>query len=269
MKNIVSKIKNLVIYQILNRDFNRIKTDVPHFIFLWNKLNLNQRDFISTFLTKSCSQYSQDLFVVSEIQRRYLPKYFVEFGAANGVSWSNTFILEKYFDWTGILAEPGKIWHKTLSENRTCIIDKRCVYSSSGENLEFYETLDSNSSFKVSSPELSTLKKYLNSGDWAQDIRKNNSISYQVETVSLNDLLFQNNAPNHIGYISIDTEGGELQILENFDFSKYKVEIISIEHNSNQIIRKSINRYLSHFGYERVYDDLFGADDIYILNKKE
>ena len=52
-----------------------------------------------------------------------------------------------------------------------------------------------------------------------------------VETISLNDLLDFYNAPKLIDYISIDTEGSELDIIQNFDFKKRTINIISIEHN--------------------------------------
>jgi hypothetical protein len=107
---------------------------------------------------------------------------------------------------------------------------------------------------------------YHNSGDWAKEIRENNSIEYNVETISLNDLLLHHKAPRNIGYLSIDTEGGEFEILKCFDFSKYRIEIISIEHNNDLMKRDLIYTLLTQKGYERKYKDAFGPDDIYLLN---
>lgn len=269
MKKIINNFLNHFGYQIVSKKIFDKLSDIPNFIYLWNQLDLEQREFISPYIAKSRSQYLQDLFVISQIQKRNIPKYFVEFGATNGINFSNTYCLEKYFNWSGILAEPARVWHDDLYTNRSCIIDKRCVYTISGESLEFFETLNPNTLFENSSPELSVLKKYLESDDWAQNIRKQNSIEYMVESVSLNDLLLEHDAPSHIGYMSIDTEGGELQILENFNFINYRIEIISIEHNSNPLVRESIKKFLTNFGYNRVYDDLFCADDIYIIDKRE
>ena len=54
----------------------------------------------------------------------------------------------------------------------------------------------------------------------------------QAKTVTLNTLLDEYNAPSVIDYISLDTEGSELKILQAFDFRKWEVRIFSIEHNT-------------------------------------
>ena len=271
-KKLLTKILDLFGLKIMkSKSFYKLKnslSSLPKFIFLWNNLNNAQKLFISPYLHLSKSQNAQDLFVISELLNRKLPNYFIEFGAASGLNLSNTYLLEKYFSWSGILAEPAKIWHNELCVNRKCIIDKRCVYKNTGEKIEFMETSSKDDIYKKTGPELSSLKIFHDSGDWASKIRKNNSISYFVETVSLNDLLLQNNAPFHIGYLSIDTEGGEFEILHNFDFNKYKIEIISIEHNSDNNKRNLIFLLMNKKGYKRVYDDIFGGDDIYVLDNE-
>ena len=47
----------------------------------------------------------------------------MDIGAGDGVNISNTFILEKNFNWNGIVCDPLPTWHKSLEKNRKCIID--------------------------------------------------------------------------------------------------------------------------------------------------
>ena len=72
------------------------------------------------------SQLKQDLFVLLETGFKR-GGYFVEFGATNGIDLSNTYLLEREFGWTGILAEPATAWHEALQRNRNAIIDTDCV----------------------------------------------------------------------------------------------------------------------------------------------
>lgn len=265
MKSILQFLVNKFGYTIIKRSRYLELVNAPSFIKLWNNLDNSEKEWIAPYLHRSKSQYSQDLFVISQLNKRAIPNYFVEFGATDGLKFSNTFLLEKYFKWDGILCEPAKVYHHVLSKNRNCNIDKRCVYNESKLQVEFCETQDPNEFHKISSPELSTIKKYMHSNDWAYNIRIENSIHYMVETVSLNDLLSHYKAPKEIGYLSIDTEGSELDILLNFNFQEYKVTIISVEHNSNISNRNQIYALLTQNGYKRVLDNIFGEDDIYML----
>ena len=266
MKKIIKSITSKFGYTIVrNSRYNEL-IESPRFGKVWNRLDESEKIAIAPYLTTSKSQFSQDLFVISQIiKKNSIPNYFIEFGATDGITWSNTYLLEKEFKWDGILCEPAKIFHNSLFINRKCNIDKRCVFSDSNIDVDFFETQYPNEQYNISSPELSTIKKYLNSNDWANDIRNNNSINYKVETISLNDLLFFYNAPKNIGYLSIDTEGSEFDILFNFNFYEYKIHIISVEHAFNKSKRNKINELLINNGYYRVFEDTFGADDIYML----
>jgi hypothetical protein len=81
----------------------------------------------------------------------------------------------------------------------------------------------------------------------------------------LNDLLLKYDAPKNMDYLSIDTEGSEFEILENFNFSKYSFKVITCEH-SYEPKRDKIFELLTSKGYARVYEGLSKWDDWYILS---
>jgi FkbM family methyltransferase len=195
-------------------------------------------------LEKSNAQIRQDLMVLSKLNFKE-SGFFVEFGATNGISLSNTNLLETEFGWRGILAEPAKSWRRELQVNRPkSKIDFRCVYSVSNQKMMFKET---------NVKELSTLEIFMNS-----DMHTSNrelGKTYLVETVSLMDLLIENNAPKQIDYLSIDTEGSEYEILKNFDFQRFHIKIITCEHN-NTANKKLINQLLTSRGYIQIYDEI-------------
>lgn len=201
--------------------------------------------------TVSKAQLHQDLFVLDYFKGRR-NGYFIEFGAANGKDLSNTYLLEKQFGWTGICAEPARVWHKALIENRSCNIEKACVWNKTGDKLEFWESAES---------ELSTLEMFKETDHHVS--KRENGIKYGVETISLNDLLEKYGAPADIEYLSMDTEGSEYDILHAFDFEKYRIEIITVEHNYTPN-RSKIFNLLSAKGYQRVLESISEFDDWFI-----
>jgi FkbM family methyltransferase len=203
-------------------------------------------------LTRSNSQLRQDLFVLAELNFK-TEGYYVEFGATDGITLSNTFLLGSEFLWNGILAEPAKCYKEKLFANRpNATLDFSCVWSLTGQRLDFFET---------SEPELSTIADYAEIDLHAKSRKERKS--YQVETISLLDLLRKHNAPNNIDYLSIDTEGSEYEILSAFDFDSYRFGVITVEHN-NTSNRKKIFELLSSQGYERKLSHLTSFDDWYV-----
>jgi FkbM family methyltransferase len=205
-------------------------------------------------IAKSKSQLGQDVLALSQIGIKQ-KGFFVEFGATNGIELSNTYLLEKDFGWKGVLCEPAKEWHEQLKRNRTCVIDTRCVYSSTGPRIQFTE---------ASIGELSTISEYVKS-DANRDIRKKANV-YDVETVTLIDLLSDHQAPSFIDFLSIDTEGSEYEILKEFDFSKYSFGVICVEHNFTEN-RERISNLLTRNGYSQVFGEYSEWDDWYFKVK--
>ncbi len=206
--------------------------------------------FVLQNIAESRAQLFQDLFVLFSLTQKS-KGFFVEFGATDGVELSNTLLLERSHQWNGILAEPAKCWHKDLKLNRKCVIDTRCVWKKSGEVVEFNEVADR---------ELSTITRY--SDQDGHFVSRRTGRTYAVETVSLNDLLSGHGAPNSIDYLSVDTEGSELEILQAFDFHKYDVKIITVEHNFT-VNRDRIQALLESKGFLRVFERFSKWDDWY------
>ena len=209
-------------------------------------------------IDKSHSQIGQDLVALATSNFKN-SGFFVEFGATNGKDLSNTYLLEKEFGWTGILVEPAIFWQSKLRENRSCILDFRCVTNSSGDQLDFIEVPDVLKRSEYG--ELSTLEEFADNGDWASKIR--NGLRYKVESVSLLDLLIEHDAPRFIDYISIDTEGSEFLILKDFNFSQFQFGFISVEHNFTKKRNEIYNLLLSQ-GYVRIWSDLSEFDDWFV-----
>ena len=88
-----------------------------------------------------------------------------------------------------------------------------------------------------------------------------------VKTISLLDLLQNNNAPKKIDLLSIDTEGSEFEILSAFDFEKWSFNVIICEHNFSKD-RKRIRNLLEKNGYKRRFSYISFVDDWYFLTLK-
>jgi FkbM family methyltransferase len=199
-------------------------------------------------LGASRSQIRQDIFVLAELDFKQ-DGYFVEFGATNGVELNNTLMMEAEFGWTGILAEPAAGWHADLRKNRKAVIDTRVVWKDSGEVVKFTETASAINS-SISS--------------FVKTSRKMRGKTYDVETVSLNDLLEQHNAPAVIDYISIDTEGSEFDILSTVDFDRWSFRVMTVEHNHEEPRRQEVCDLLTAKGYTRVRKAVSRFDDWYV-----
>lgn len=206
---------------------------------------------------ESNSQLNQDLFVLI-LKKFKTDGIFVEFGVCDGIFLSNSFILEKKYNWSGVVCEPLKSFQTKLSQNRNCFIDHRAVYSSSNLTVEFREILGNE---ELSGISFSFLE------DDHEITRNENYISYPVETISLTDLLDTYNIPVSIDFISIDTEGSEYDILSNFNFDKYDVDIFTVEHNYIHSKREEIKNLMEKNHYTRILTDISQFDDWYVSNK--
>jgi len=207
--------------------------------------------FARRHIRSAKSQILQDVFVLYETNLKR-NGFFVEFGAGDGLFLSNSHLLDQEYGWQGILAEPARVHHAALTANRNCRIDKRCVWTQSGEILPFNET---------DFAEFSTLEQFSEVDMHAQ--ARASGLRYPVETISLHDLLATHRAPRDIDYLSIDTEGSELDILTAFDWKSFHFGIITVEHNYTSQ-RTKLHELLTAKGYAQKFEEISGGDDWYV-----
>lgn len=203
---------------------------------------------------RSKAQLFQDLWAlwVADGRRR---GYFVEFGATDGVYLSNTWLLEKEFGWTGVLAEPNPVYGKALRRNRGCAVSTLCVHSVTGRTVDFLAARKS---------EFSRIYD-IAPGDSHEDRRSDGAEVIPVQTISLNDLLRQRGAPKEIDFLSIDTEGSEHEILSALDFDRWRPRALAVEHNFTPM-REPLFELMTARGYHRMWPGLSRYDDWYVLD---
>lgn len=225
-----NKVASALQYTIAERD--RLKCALH--IATMSALEVDLRHVVDMALSTN-SEYLQDVFALlaSGGKRN---GFFVEFGACDGIAVSNTVGLENRFGWTGILAEPDLRW-KLQDSGRTAVIDSRCVSDRTGKQIDFYQsTIPGTSSPDETSPFIGGV-----------------TASYKVETISLDDLFEQHNAPRFIDFLSVDTEGHEKEVFINFDFDKYRFGFICVEEHETVLPDRSVQPILEAAGYTVVF----------------
>lgn len=188
--------------------------------------------------SESYAQLKQDqwvLFMMADMR----DGYFVEFGAGDGVTDSNTYLLERKYGWRGVLAEPQVEMMSLLRSRRPASMCFDVAVGPWDGKSVFNET---------SIPGLSYVSGYgVDELTPARVVRR----SHAVRVLSLNSLLDEAEAPAVIDYLSIDVEGAEYDVLRTFDFTKRRVRLMTVEHNGTSN-RRMIRELLDAHGFRWV-----------------
>ena len=207
----------------------------------------------------SLSQCGQDLFVL-EVLNGMRGGFFLDSGAADGVSVSNTVLLEESFGWGGICIEPNEEFFAALVRNRHCQCVNCCLYDREGV-VDFVESARGLGGIleAYSDSHLQFAKRTFR---LAQDSR-GRPATVQKMCRTVRSILRECAAPPVIDYWSLDTEGSELAILKSFPFEEYQVRVLTVEHNWSPA-RHEICEFLMSRGYRQARN--LEIDDGYVLN---
>ena len=187
----------------------------------------------------------------------YNDGFFIELGAHDGLTESNTKYYEKFKNWKGLLIEPS-IKFRDLTKNRSSknFFSNSCCssFENKGKVIEFLFRDTMTVTFELDNQLKGDLKEdYL---EIAEKHKKNNINKFKIKTTTLNDLMDEFKCPKIIDLLSLDTEGTELEVLKGINFQKYKFRFIVVENrNFNELEfffktkNYSFTKKLSHHDY--------------------
>ena len=201
------------------------------------------------------SQVNQDIWVINYFQYRR-NGIFVDIGAHDGITFSNTYVLEKQLNWTGLLIEPHPRYLKSLfSHRQNSSIIPWCAYNRT-EIMKFVEVSESELSISGVGGGADMLtgisETYTNSHhNWLNDLKKSFNTKVKernLPCINVQEILDEYEIV-HIDYLSIDTEGSELSILKAIDWDKVTIDVLHVELLSYEAKRLAYN-FLSPKGYK-------------------
>lgn len=179
--------------------------------------------------------------------------FFIEAGSNDGISMSNTCLLEREYGWTGLLIEPNPIKYKECVNNRPNSIVENCALVSHN-----YKGLFAEGSFAHTDVDNSMGGIILDEGDFCDDkliyykeIAKKEQTIIKVPAHTLTYLLEKHNI-SHIDFISLDVEGYEISVLNGLDFNKFSPSYFLIETTTLENRKKVIFEYMKEKNYEIV-----------------
>ncbi len=199
------------------------------------------------------SQYKQDYFLDRIVFNKKSNGFFVDIGAHDGVTYSNSYFFEKNRNWRGVCIEPNPNVYKKLEKNRSsvnynvCIGDKNAIVEFT--QVEGYSEMLSGVTKEYHQNHLKRLNTEISESGGSINIIKSKMIRFD----NIKDI-----KNKKIDFISIDTEGNELNIIKAIDFNEVDITCIVVENNyKNNEIENILLNYNFKLFTKLTTDDVF------------
>lgn len=138
--------------------------------------------------------------------------FFIELGANDGLFQSNSAFFEKSRKWSGILIEPSIVGYELCIKNRpnSICFNYACVSNDFKDDFVYGDFQNNNPMASINSE------------------RSCSNTLIQVKAITLEKLLDSQKITT-IDFLSLDTEGYELNILNGLNLDKYRPNYMLIE----------------------------------------
>jgi FkbM family methyltransferase len=182
---------------------------------------------------------------VDKILRNYFPDFnyngvFFDVGAFDPVIISNSYHFEKN-GWEVFCFEANPDSVAKLKSQRKNVFNY--AISSSNKDIVTFNIVYTMKDWSASFSSISIDEKYKNIFGWND---KWETKQIKVEQKTLNSILDSEINVSKIDILSIDVEGGELNVLKGLDIQKYSPQIILVENVAND---NELDEFIKGYGY--------------------
>jgi FkbM family methyltransferase len=178
---------------------------------------------------------------------------FVEVGAYDGKSWSNTCFLAD-IGWKGLYIEPIKQYADSCTANHinNNVIVENCAIGCIEDTIPIYVR----EGLTTLVPEVNVAHDQMYKGTYSTSF---------ATVVKLETLLRKHNIGFSFDLLVVDTEGYELEVFQSFSLDEYRPKMIIVElcdvhsgYDNYPILQKNAKLtrdYITDKGYQEIYRD--------------
>ncbi|XP_011307559.1 uncharacterized protein [Fopius arisanus] len=191
--------------------------------------------------------------------------FFIECGAYDGETRSNTWVLEKQLNWTGILIEADPInFTKMLNKNRRAYLSPTCLsIKPHPTNVSF---LMARNIGRIHEPHEHRLPNLTNTLDRAHE-----GTHVGVQCFPLASYIAALKIKT-VDYFSLDIEGHELDVLKTIPFDKVDITTLSVEFTHVEGGQQRLMEFMQtkgYFVYSLVTNKDNLANDVIFVKKSQ
>lgn len=214
------------------------------------------------------SQVGEDDFLDNHVFGGMKYGTFLDIGAHDGVTFSNTYFFEKFRKWHGVCVEPLPDMFEKLQVNRRARTINAAISNVKGK-LKFLQVTGPGNAEMFSGLVEKYEKKHLARVHREIKERHGKGTVISVQSMLVQDVI-SDAGLKHIDYCNIDTEGGELDILKTIDFDAVCIDCFTVE----DIFGKNTKllQFMKSKGYRMVkrldVDVVFVRNDFQLLEKR-
>jgi hypothetical protein len=186
------------------------------------------------------SQLCQEAFALAYTNCEKKP-YYLEIGAFHPEQYSNTASLRKYMGWTGLSVDPSRDSHEAF------------VAAGLGEHF-----------LNMGVGVASGTAHFFSNGAFSQTLREPSACTSEIKIIGIRELV---ELHADIDYVSLDIEGGEVDVIRAFPWEICKPSVFTIEHNYDDVVKKDLQHLMENQGYRRVLDSVTNFESWFVLER--